>query len=125
MKFPLRKGDLALIREVIALGDRLKTMPEATPKIVTNIGRFQDVLRRLPEATPNIRAGFGFGVISYELEFKGVNRGWFVSQEPEGRDGLPPYAWSPDACRGCRVATGRDAQARRVEVNAPGEEDQG
>ncbi len=78
MNYILRKCDLALMREVIDLGDRLKAMPEATPAIVHNIERFQAVLRRLPEATPNVRASYGFEVVKLTPEFAGVNRGWDV-----------------------------------------------
>ncbi len=81
MKFIMRKCDLALMREVIALGDRLKALPEATPEIVENIERLQVVLRRLPEATPNVDASFGFNVLKLEPEFVGINRGWHVYQE--------------------------------------------
>jgi hypothetical protein len=33
MEYRMRKCDLALFREVIALGDRLKKMPEDTPLV--------------------------------------------------------------------------------------------
>jgi len=83
----MRKCDLTFFRHVIAFGDRLKQMPEATPEVIANIERVQEILRRLPEATPNVRAGYGFGVLSFKPEYCGVNR-----------DGT--WTWSPSRTAG-------------------------
>ena len=85
MKYLLRETDYLLINGAIALGDRLKLMPEAAHDDVKNIERFQAVLRRLPEGSPDVTASYGFSVMKLDLDFVGVNRSWFVDLSPDGR----------------------------------------
>lgn len=88
MKYYLQETDFILINGAIALGDTLKTMPEATADDVCNIEKLQEVLRRLPEYTPNLSADYSFGVLNVtDINFRGINRGWGVYINP-GPDGL-------------------------------------
>lgn len=83
--YVLRECDLKLIKAAIELGDTLLRLPEITEKSREDIARFQEVLRRLPEATLGVSAEYGFAIVNYEPDFRGVNRDWFVSIM---RDGL-------------------------------------
>ncbi len=85
MKYRLCKYDLEFIRGVIAFGEKLKTMPEATPEIMDKIRQVQEVLGKLPEVPSNIQAEYGFGVFCFDLNFHGVNRSWHVIVEPSDR----------------------------------------
>jgi hypothetical protein len=83
VKYYLQETDFILINGAIALGDTLKTMPEASAKDVLNIEKLQEVLRRLPEYTPNLSADYRFSVINItDINFRGINRGWGVYINP-------------------------------------------
>jgi hypothetical protein len=79
MEFLLNKDDLFLIKAAISFGDRLKILPEITSVDIENINNLQAILLQLPKYTPNIDAEYGFGVTSYEMDYEGINRGWYVS----------------------------------------------
>jgi hypothetical protein len=87
MQLVLRKCDFALIRDAIAFGDTLMKMPEATASIRRNIRRVQALLRNLPEVPDDVMGEYSFGVMSWDPEFRGVNRDWHVIVEPDSEKG--------------------------------------